>query len=789
MKKRKKILAVLLVVSMLSVSLGGCGRETLTDNASKTSIENQESGSEKESSPENTAMGRYVEKTFDMSGSIGYANGIYVLEDGSLILADTANNMFMVTKDGGESWATETRDWAEQIQKNNAVRSLAIGKDNTVGIIYDTLVQDRNDEDYNPFEENLEVMIVEADGTQIPVQMNLAEGETPDRIWIADSGRIFVSTFSSYGSVPNIYEIKKDGSSELFLELEMTATLIQFQNQLMIIDGYEYDGLLLYDMEKGEYIEDDVLNDFIRQNYADRSNNTGGSFYNMFFFTGEENVLYLAGKKGLHRHVIGGSAIEQVIDGSLSIFNNPSYALRGMVMLNSSEFMAIFTNGELVRFTYNPDIPTVPSGKLKVYSLEDNKTLRQAITLYQTANPDVFVEYEIGMEGESSITREDALKNLNTKIAAGESPDVFILDNLPIDSYIEKGLLQDIDALVEDMDGENALFENIVETFRTEDKIYEIPCEIQLPVVFGKEDYVSKMTDLEKIADAMERMREDYPGEDLCGFCSKESIMRLFGMIAVPYWKTDKGEVDKDALSVYLTQVKRIYDAQMESLSEEKIDRYYDLSEMYREIYGFSLDNESDWIREGVNYIDYVTGLRKLAFGTLNGDFEYAVLASMEKMAEYEDCEAVLISPDIFCAKTLAGVSAVSENEEQAKDFLILLLGKENQSSLFGGLPVNRAAFEAVTSERQEADTNDIYSDMGMMDEDGNIVRLLVYYPSKEDVQKLQNWIESVRIPYIEDDLLEEAVYEEGAAYLDGSRSLENALESIEKKVALYIAE
>ncbi|MCM1146090.1 MAG: hypothetical protein NC407_15445, partial [Lachnoclostridium sp.] len=180
---------------------------------------------------------------------------------------------------------------------------------------------------------------------------------------------------------------------------------------------------------------------------------------------------------------------------------------------------------------------------------------------------------------------------------------------------------------------------------------------------------------------------------------------------------------------------------------------------------------------------------RKLAFGTLNGDFEYAVLASMEKMAEYEDCEAVLISPDIFCAKTLAGVSAVSENEEQAKDFLILLLGKENQSSLFGGLPVNRAAFEAVTSERQEADTNDIYSDMGMMDEDGNIVRLLVYYPSKEDVQKLQNWIESVRIPYIEDDLLEEAVYEEGAAYLDGSRSLENALESIEKKVALYIAE
>lgn len=395
MKKAKKILAAMLSVSMLPVLLGGCGNAPDSENMGNISIDSRQNGSEQDPSSGNTAMGRYVEKTIDMSGSIGYATGLYTLEDGSLIIADTDNN-FMITKDGGESWATDAREWKWELQEENHIRSLAVGKDNTVGVIYDTVMQDLSAEDYNPFMENLEVMIVKPDGTQIPVEINLlGEDENLDKIWISDSGRIFVST---YGTIANIYEIKEDGSSEIFLELESMAMLIQFQNQLMIMDGYDYDGLLIYDMEKEQYIEDDVLNDFIKENYQNRSNN-GGSFYNLFFFMGEENVLYLAGQKGLHRHVIGGSAIEQVIDGGLSIFSNPSYSLRSMLMLNSSEFMALFSNGKLVRFTYNPDIPTVPSEKLNVYSLQDNSTTRQAIALYQMEHPDVYVEYEVGMEG------------------------------------------------------------------------------------------------------------------------------------------------------------------------------------------------------------------------------------------------------------------------------------------------------------------------------------------------------------------------------------------------------
>lgn len=787
MKKAKRGLAILLLFAVMLTSFTGCGNDITSpdNNTGQNTTDKNGNTSGAESSSSNIAMGRYVEKTIELSGVTGYGSGLYTLEDGSLIIAD-AENSFLMTKDGGESWMTVETEWKWELQEENYIRSLAVGKDNTVGVIYE-VIQDTSAEDYNPFVENLEVMIVKPDGTQIPVQMNLSgEDEEPYRILIADSGRIFVST---YGTIHNIYEIKEDGSSEIFLELESMAILVQFQNQLMIIDNSDDDGLLIYDMEKEQYIEDEVLNDFLEENYKNRTNN-GGSFYDLYFFMGEENVLYLAGKKGLHRHVIGGSAIEQVIDGSLSIFNNPAYNMRSMVMLNSSEFMAMFTNGKLVRFTYNPDIPTVPNEKLKVYSLQDNSTVRQAVTLYQMAYPNVYVEYEVGMEGGNSVTREDALKNLNTKIAAGEGPDVFILDNMPTDSYIEKGLLLDLSSILENLDGEDALFENIVEAFRTEDKIYEIPCEIQIPVIFGEKAYFSEITDLEEMADAMESLRVKYPEKDICGYCSAESIMRLFSMVSVPYWKTDKGTVDREVLSDYLIQVKRIYDAQMDTLGEEVINRYYDSSEWYRELDGYSLDENSDRIRMGgLDYMDYAMGRQQLMIGALVEDFTYAILTSMKRMEEYEDCETILMNPDIFYPQTLAGISAVSDNREQAEDFLRQLQGKENQSSLFSGFAVNKAAFDIIRAESEEAEDDEVYGDMSMMDEDGRWVNLTSYRPTVEEIRILQNWIESANIPYIEDDLLEEAVYEAAADYLKGSQSLEDTLDAIEKKVALYMAE
>ena len=63
--------------------------------------------------------------------------------------------------------------------------------------------------------------------------------------------------------------------------------------------------------------------------------------------------------------------------------------------------------------------------------------LRQAISVYQKQNPDVYVDLEIGMSGEDSVTASDALRTLNTDIMAGKGPDILILDGMPVDEIFD----------------------------------------------------------------------------------------------------------------------------------------------------------------------------------------------------------------------------------------------------------------------------------------------------------------------------------------------------------------
>lgn len=781
-KLQKKIAAAMLVFSVLASALSGCGNHSADNNENTvSSASRKESGVDGAQSPESTAMGRYVEEITDLSEQIEYGNQLFRLENGSLLITDYVND-FQISTDNGATWKADENagSWKAALTERESIDSLAVGADNTTAVIYETRRDDSSEEE-NPFDVDYGVMLVRPDGERVPVEISVTEeDEHPYRVWISDKGRIFVSTCG-----PNLYEIKEDGSSELFLTLESAPILIQFQNNLMILDGWDYGELLIYDMEKQEYIEDEVLRSFVRENYQDRSNN-GGSFYDLYFYMGEENVLYLAGEKGLHRHVIGGNAIEQVIDGKLSVFNNPSFALRGMLALDNSRFIALFRDGVVVCFTYDPDIPTVPGQKLKIYSLKENNTVRQAVTLYQMADPEVYIEYEVGMEEGSSVTKEDALKSLNTKMMAEDGPDVLILDSLPTDSYIEKGLLCDLSPVLDRLDGEDALFENLVDAFRTDGNIYMMPCEIELPVVYGPQSYAFKAADLTGIADAMEELREEEPGRNLFGICSAPGAMRLFSMISVPFWKTEAGKIDREALEDYLVSVKRIYDAQMEGLSEEAIAEYRDLQMTMLE-YGYDMENDSEIVRENMDYMAYLMGERQILCSLMSGEYEYAALCSIPRMAEYEDDVIAWMGSHVFYPRTLMGISSVSGNTEKAEAFVRLMLGKENQKSLFNGFAVNREAFQNLWKE--EAGEDEEYSNIAMMDEDGQVFQLTVYWPGETQAAELQSFMETAKVPYIEDTVLEEAVYEAGAAYLQGERSLEETLNAIEKKASIYMAE
>mgnify|MGYP001155158886 CR=1 FL=1 len=102
-------------------------------------------------------------------------------------------------------------------------------------------------------------------------------------MWIDDKGTVYVGTDGE-----ELYEIAEDGSGKAYLTLEDAPQLIQFLGSYMIIDGWNYEDLVIYDRETKEYVEDVVLSDFVKENYGNRTFN-GGSFYDLYFFAGEDD--------------------------------------------------------------------------------------------------------------------------------------------------------------------------------------------------------------------------------------------------------------------------------------------------------------------------------------------------------------------------------------------------------------------------------------------------------------------------------------------------------------------
>ena len=68
-------------------------------------------------------------------------------------------------------------------------------------------------------------------------------------------------------------------------------------------------------------------------------------------------------------------------------------------------------------------------GTLTIYSLEEDVNIRQMVYLYQKKYPDMDIIYEAGRDN-GNISRDEAIKLLNTRLASGEGPDDIGLEGL-----------------------------------------------------------------------------------------------------------------------------------------------------------------------------------------------------------------------------------------------------------------------------------------------------------------------------------------------------------------------
>lgn len=196
----------------------------------------------------------------------------------------------------------------------------------------------------------------------------------------------------------------------------------------------------------------------------------------------------------------------------------------------------------------------VPPSVLTVYSLNDISTVRQAASQFQSEHPEVKVELRTAVE-DGEAAGEEVIQSLNTELLSKKGADVLILDGLPAESYVEKGILMDISDLVGEMKEEGIISGNFTDGFTMEDgAIYQIPSRVYVPLLLGEAEVVDAYDSLQAMA--------DYAGEKpLLAAENYENLLREIACVQYPELFLEGKIRTPEGLHAYLETVKALGEA------------------------------------------------------------------------------------------------------------------------------------------------------------------------------------------------------------------------------------
>lgn len=770
MNKRNSLRNRLWIVLILIVCMvTGCAGNV--ENAGSGNVNNGEEAAD-------ILMGRYMETEFNTTDMLTRPACIVKRTDGSFVIFDYNTGMHQST-DEGKTWEAVTQSWFdEEKEQENYILNIAVSA--TGGLGYITSVSTESESDEEDFDLNLSYYYVDEEGNKIELDLSYSKDsyDYVNVLYFAPDGKLYGAALGG-----KVYEINtEDGSVKVIYEGSETIKDMAFTGDRMLLVSSR--DILIYNRKSEELEEKDAfLNEFAEKEMSkDKYSSDQKSF--LIIGGAEENVIYMAFEKGLYKHVLGGSEMEQLIDGSLCTLGEPSAGLVGMNELSDNRYLILFY-GKLILYTYDKTITAVPSKHISAYSLTKNELLQQAISNYQKKNPDVYVKYEIGMEESSGITREDALKKLNTEIMAGKGPDFLLMDGLPINSFIEKGMLADISPYIAEMETNGILLQNILDVYKKDGGMYTLPVEISTMLIAGDKNILNGITDLKTLADASEELRVNNPSGSLFGCYTEEMILRILAMNAMPAIVQEDGRIDTEKLTEFLTQAKRIYEAEAAGITEERRQNYKKIMEEADEnllSYIMSTDNKS---------FSMLTKETKLAIGSINNfDWELGSLVSLkERIENYGIAAYHGMKENVFVPRTLAAISSKSENQELSGELLQVLFSEETLNlNMQRSFAINKNTLKNEMS-KINGYGGEVYGAMASSDEDGNYVTLDIRGATNEEMNEILTLLEQANIPNCGYEVIENALYEIGQNALNGTMSIEETGSEINKKVAIYLAE
>lgn len=763
-KALKRTAGFLLSLILICGSFAGCSGK---DQAGTGTAEGTAEKNNKE-----TAMGRFLEEEIDTGIAFGNIYDMKKLEDGTLRIigsnGDDGKDGVWDSKDQGVSWE-KTYDFPAELGdgEKGYIDRAALSPDGKAVCVF------------NEFKGNgviqpvLYLLDAKGTGSRIPFELpGASENSAGNMImWLsfAGSGQVLAENASDTiyqiniedGSVKQTYEF--DASSDIHLSYAAGEKLLVFNSS----------EALVYDTGTGEQIPSEET---FQKGAAE-----AGLFQAVDTMDAGESVFCLS-SGGVYHYKFGGSVMEQLVDGKMNSLGAPAFYPIALAMLDEQNFLvaANDTNSDsptgiaLLKYTYSPDTPAMPEKELKVYSLYDNREMRQSITRFQKEHTDIYVNYQAALTEENGVNISDALKTLTTEIMAGKGPDLLILDGMPVEAYMEKGILKDISSVV---GKEGNYFEKILNAYQDEQgQLFAAPARFMIPMVQAGGAWYQ-------------------PGEDFDTFTGRKdalvnmdpkTVIEKFWYTCGAAWQKDDGTLDQAKITEFLTKLKNAYGEYDEAALEHMVTAMAFSEEKAGKAQVNLLKNSS-----------LSVGQFDLAFGRLNTNaglldkLDYGMMSAVNKKLKDGDYGLMPGQADhVFVPAMILGISSKSSETETAEQFLQYLFSTEAQKiSQSGGLPVEQEAFKSVIDGHEYKGKDSLFSvGSSGTNADETLDYRMVPTPEKE-IKKFTELAESLATPALRDDVIMEAVSEQGEKVLKGEISPEQATDAIMQKVNIYLAE
>ena len=380
-------------------------------------------------------------------------------------------------------------------------------------------------------------------------------------------------------------------------------------------------------------------------------------------------------------------------------------------------------------------------------------------------------EYQVVVKDYSSS--EDALKDMNADLLAGDIPDIIDLANLNVDKYIAKGMLADLYTFMEnDPDIHKEDFQdNILKIMETDGKLYRISPTFGINALVARTKDVEGMTNF--TIDDMISLEQKY-GKDVKAFNLISNTGVLANICSGNYnsfidWNTGKCNFDSDEF-IKVLEYANTYP------KEEDIDwdNYVSLPTMIREkkcvfadVYNLSMEEVElycEMFQEDVSFIGYPSDTTAGPAVNLNSNI---------------------------------GIYAKTANPEGAWAFLKTFLTEEyicgKGRYYYSGFPLRKDAFEAEVKKysTKTAYTDKFGNEITPLDSSWGYDDIEVKIGPLTDaqVEKLREVIASADHLINYDTEITTIITEEAGAYFTGQKSAKEVADIIQNRVSTYVNE